>query len=119
MFSAAEERKRRVVTIAERLGRLRRIGLHEATVTVGKVEGKEVNLPLLAADHRHRFTKVRLGVTGGMDERHEHLTRPKPLTNVVLHNGVAGTVRYSVCEARCSLVDEPFAEDDSELCLCL
>ena len=32
---------------------------------------------------------------------------------------VPGTVRYSVCEALCSLVDEPFAEDDSELCLCL
>ena len=32
---AAEERNRRVVAIAERLGRLRRIGLHEAGVTVG------------------------------------------------------------------------------------
>ncbi len=41
---AAEERNRRVVAIAERLGRLRRIGLHEAGVTVGKVEGKEVDL---------------------------------------------------------------------------
>ena len=38
---AAEERNRRVVAIAERLGRLRRIGLHEATITVGKVEGSQ------------------------------------------------------------------------------
>ena len=38
---AAEERNRRVVAIAERLGRLRRIGLHEAGVTVGKVEGSQ------------------------------------------------------------------------------
>ena len=38
---AAEERNRRVVAIAERLGRLRRIGLHEATITVGKIEGSQ------------------------------------------------------------------------------
>ena len=29
------------MAIAERLGRLRRIGLHEATITVGKVEGSQ------------------------------------------------------------------------------
>ncbi len=75
---AAEEGECRVVAIAECLGRLRRIGLHEATIIVGKIEGKEVDLPCHAADHRHRFAEVRLGVTGRMDERHEHLTRPKP-----------------------------------------
>ena len=42
---AAEERKRRVVAIAECFGRLRRIGRNKATITVGKVEGKEVDLP--------------------------------------------------------------------------
>ena len=87
---AAEERNRRVVAIAERLGRLRRVGLHEAGITVGKIEGKEVDLARHAADHRHRLAEVRLGVAGGMDERHEHLARPKPpLTDIVLHDGVA------------------------------
>ena len=38
---AAEEGKRRVVAIAECFGRLRRIGRNKATITVGKVEGKE------------------------------------------------------------------------------
>ena len=42
---AAEEGKRRVVAIAECFGRLRRIGRNKATITVGKVEGKEVDLP--------------------------------------------------------------------------
>ena len=37
--------KRRVVAIAECFGRLRRIGRNKATITVGKVEGKEVDLP--------------------------------------------------------------------------
>ena len=41
---AAEEGKRRVVAIAECFGRLRRIGRNKATITVGKVEGKEVDL---------------------------------------------------------------------------
>ena len=70
------KRDHRVVAIAERLGRLRRVGLHEAGITVGKIEGKEVDLARHAADHRHRLAEVRLGVAGGMDERHEHLARP-------------------------------------------
>ena len=57
---------------------------------MGKIEGKEVDLARHAADHRHRLAEVRLGVAGGMDERHEHLARPKPpLTDIVLHDGVA------------------------------
>ena len=76
---AAEERNRRVVAIAERLGRLRRIGLHEAGITVGKVEGKEVDLLARhTADHRHRLAEVRLGVARGVMQGHEHLARPKP-----------------------------------------
>ena len=42
---AAEEGKRRVVAIAECFGRIRRIGRNKATITVGKVEGKAVDLP--------------------------------------------------------------------------
>ena len=54
---------------------------------MGKVEGKKMDLARYAANHRHRFAEVRLGVAGGMDKRHEYLTRPKPpLTNVVLHD---------------------------------
>ena len=90
---AAEERNRRVVAIAERRGRLRRIGLHEAGVTVGKVEGKEVDLARHTADHRHRLAEVRLGVARGVMQGHEHLARPKPpLTDIVLHDGVAAGV---------------------------
>ena len=96
------------MTIAKGLGRLRRIGFHKTTIAVGKVEGKEVDLPRHAADHRHRLTEVRLGVTGGMDERHKHLTRPKPpLANVVLHDGVparkAVLVPETVEDALCSV----------------
>ncbi len=90
-----EERKRRVVAVAERFGHLRRVCLHDAGVTVGKIEGKEVNLPRHAADHRHRLAEVRLGVTGRMDERHEHLAQPKsPLANEVRHDDV--TARKAV-----------------------
>ena len=61
--------------------------LHEAGVTVGKVEGKEVDLARHTADHRHRLAEVRLGVARGVMQGHEHLARPKPpLTDIVLHD---------------------------------
>ncbi len=59
-------------------------------VLVGKVEGKEVDLARHTADHRHRLAEVRLGVARGVMQGHEHLARPKPpLTDIVLHDGVA------------------------------
>ena len=58
---------------------------------MGKVEGKEVDLLARhTADHRHRLAEVRLGVARGVMQGHEHLARPKPpLTDIVLHDGVA------------------------------
>ena len=41
---AAEERNRRVVAIAERLGRLRRVGFHEAGITVGRSKARKWTL---------------------------------------------------------------------------
>ncbi len=88
------------MTIAERLGCLRRIGRNKTTITVGKVEGKEVDLLQYAADHRHRLAEVRLGMAGGMDERHKHLTRSKlPPANIVLDDGVAARKAVLVPEA--------------------
>ena len=84
---AAEECKRRVVTIAERLGRFRRVGLHEAAVAVRQIQCKEVHLARHTADHRHRLAEVHLGVARGMMQPHEHLPRPQPaLTHIVLHD---------------------------------
>ena len=58
---AVEEGECRIVTVAERLGRLRRIGLDEARIAVRQIQGKEVNLPGDPADHRPGFTEVHLG----------------------------------------------------------
>jgi hypothetical protein len=68
---AAEEGERRVVPVAERLCRLGRIGLHEAGVRVRQVEAEEVDLPLLAPDHRGRLAEVGLPVPGRVDQGHE------------------------------------------------
>ena len=87
---AAEEGERRVVPVAERLRRLGRVGLHEAGVRVRQVEAEEVDLPLLAADHRHRLAEVGLPVPGRMHQGHEHLPPPQPpLPDVVLHDRLA------------------------------
>ena len=59
---------------AERLRRLRRIGLHEAGIAVRQVHREEVDLPLYPADHRQRFAEVNLRVPGIMPQWHEHLT---------------------------------------------
>ena len=60
---AAEEVERRGVARAERLRRLRRIGLHEAGVAVRQVHREEVDLLLHPADLRQRFAKVGLGMS--------------------------------------------------------
>ena len=64
---------------AERLCRLRRIGLHEARIAVWQVHREEVDLPFHPPDHRQRFAKVNLRVPGIMPQRHEHLTLPLTL----------------------------------------
>jgi hypothetical protein len=56
----AEELERRGVARAERLRRLRRIGLHEPGIAVRQVWREEMDLPLHPADHCPRLAEVRL-----------------------------------------------------------
>jgi hypothetical protein len=84
---AAEEGEGRIVAIAKRFRRLRRIGLHEAAIAVRQVHGKEVDLPLHPTNDGNRFAEVDLCVTRIVPQRHEHLLLPPAaLVHVVLHD---------------------------------
>ena len=86
---SAEEGEGRDVPIAEGLGGLRRIGLHEAPVAVGQVQDEAVGLLLHSADDHLRLPEVALGVARRMGQRDEHLLRPAAmLPHVVLDHGV-------------------------------
>src|SRR3712207_8636405 len=55
-----------------------------------QVEAEEVNLLLLAPDHRHRLAEVGLAMPGRMDQRHEHLPPLQPpLSNIGPHDRLA------------------------------
>ena len=96
---AAEERERRNVTGAERLRRLRRIGLHEAGIAVRQVHREEVDLPLHPADHRQRLAEVRLRVPRIMPQRHKHLALPLTLRqHVILHDRQPADVAVLVAQ---------------------
>src|ERR1035441_10529277 len=83
----AEELEADVVPFAEGFAALRRIGLHQAAVTVRQVHRKEVYLLLHPADHRQRFAEVDLRVPRIMSQRHEHLALPlAALVHVVLYD---------------------------------
>ena len=54
---------------------------------MGQDQAEEGDLLPPAPDLHHRLAEVDLGMARRMMQRHEHLTRPKPLlTNVVLHD---------------------------------
>src|ERR1035437_9063051 len=87
---ASEELERRVVSVAERLGRLRRIRLDEARVALRQVDRQKVRLLLDAPDLHQSLAEIRLRVPGRVHERDEHLLAPDPLLpDVVLHDRVA------------------------------
>ena len=87
---AAEEREGMDVAVGPRLGRRRRVGADVTGIAVRQVEGEEVRLLLDPADHHQRLAEVRLGVTGRMVQRHEHLpAAPLVLAQIGLHDGVA------------------------------
>lgn len=60
------------MTLAECFRGLCRIGLHKTGITVRQVHGEEMGLLLDAGDSYPRLAEIRLGVTGCMDQRHEH-----------------------------------------------
>src|SRR3974377_1265869 len=60
---ATEKRERLHVAGAERLGRFRRIGHHEAGVRVRQVESEKVDLALPAADDAEGLANIHLSAT--------------------------------------------------------
>ena len=71
----------------ERLRRLLRIGLHEASVAVRQVKREEVDLLLHTADLRQRLAEVDLRMARIMAQRYKHLALPQPaLVHIVLHD---------------------------------
>ena len=81
----AQERKRRDMTVAERLGRLCGVGLDEARVAVGKVQHEVVDGLLHSSDDCLGLAEVALGISGRMGQRNVHLPCPAPaLAHVVL-----------------------------------
>ena len=78
------------MAVAERLRRLRRIGLHEAGIAVRQIEGKKVDLLEYTADYRQGFAKVHLGMARRVMQRHEHLPRPvSACPHIIFDDGVA------------------------------
>ena len=76
--------------VAERLGGLPGVCLHEDAVAVRKRQHEVVDPAPLTPYDRPRLTEVALRVSGRMRQRHEHLTRVTPaLPNIVLDYGVA------------------------------
>jgi hypothetical protein len=73
---AAEECKGRDMAVAERLGRLGRIGLDEEGIGMRQRHREVVQLALDPADLAKRFAEVHLRVSRRMRQRHEHLPRP-------------------------------------------
>ena len=73
---SAEELEAHVVPFAKRFAALRRVGLHQTCVAVRQIHREEVDLALLACDHRQRFTEVDLRVSRIVAQRHEHLAQP-------------------------------------------
>src|ERR1039458_977218 len=74
----AEELEADDVPFAEGFGRFRRIGLHQAGVTVRQVYRKEVDLLLHPADHRQRFAEVDLCVPRLVSQRHGRIASRLP-----------------------------------------
>src|SRR3954453_24164798 len=84
----AEEAERGVMSVTERFGALRRIGLYETGVAVRQVHRKEVDLALSPGDLRQCLAKVALRMPSIVPHRHKNLALPQPTRqNVVFHNG--------------------------------
>lgn len=78
------------MTVEERLGRFRRVRLHEGSIRVRQVHAEEVHLAANPADDPHRLAKIHLSVTRRMRQWHERLTLMRPaLPDVILHHRVA------------------------------
>jgi len=90
---AAEPGERLGVTEAERLSGFLGEDHHERRIAVRQVHGQEVALLLDAVDHHDRLAEVDLGMTGRMDQRHEHLAVPDlVLAHDILHHRIASGV---------------------------
>ena len=80
------------MAVAERFGRLRRIGDNETGVRVRQVKSKKVDLALHAADDAEGLAKIHLSVTRRVGQRHKHFLRPLPLRrHVILDDGDAAS----------------------------
>ena len=87
---AAEEGKCRHMTLAEGLGGLGRIGLHEDRITVGQRDNEKVHLPGHPANHRPGLAKIRLGVTRRMRQGHEGLLQAQAAgMDIIAHRRIA------------------------------
>jgi hypothetical protein len=78
------------VTINPSFRHRRRVSTNKAGVTVGQIQRKEMRLLLNPADHNHGFAEIRLGVAGGVGQRHKHLSpAPAMFPDVILDRRVA------------------------------
>ena len=95
----AEEGEGCNVAVEKRLGRLGRIGLHEAGIRVRQVHAEEMDLLAHPGDHCDRFAKIDLGVARRVDQRHEHLARRDAgPAYIVLHRGVPTRISVLIAQ---------------------
>ena len=84
---------------AERLRRLRRIGLHEAGIAVRQVHREEMDLLFHPADLRPCLAEVRLCMARLVPQRHEYLALPlATIVNVVLHDRLSAAIAILVAQ---------------------
>ena len=85
--------------IKERLGRLPRIGLHEAGVRLWQIQAEEMYLLPNPADLRHRLAEIHLRMARRVGQRHEDFPPARPLPpHMILHHRVAAAIAMLVAQ---------------------
>lgn len=78
------------VAIHPSLGNGSGICANKTGITVGKIQREEMRLLFNTANHHHGFAEIRLGVAGGMCQRHKHLAPASiVLADVILDRRIA------------------------------
>jgi len=90
MGQTVEERKRMDMTISPGLRDRRRVSANKTGIAVRKIQREEMRLLFDATNYHHGLAEIRLGVTGGMSQRHKHLAvTPTMFADIILDRRIA------------------------------
>ena len=64
----------------------------------GQVQREEMRLLFNATNYHHGLAEIRLGVTGGMSQRHKHLAvAPNMFTDIIFDGRIAALKAVFIC----------------------